>query len=608
MKHLLSLAIPFSLFTVLIIQPLSAAGQNHEDELLSMYFAEDQLVESATRAPKPMSQVAENVTIITAEEIQRMNAHSVAEVLNRVSGVFVGFNGRDFNSSAALHIEESDFTHVLVLIDGLRWNFAAGGMAVTDSIPVEIISRIEVIKGPGSSTWGSSLGGVVNIITKKTGSSTRPTGVITGSYGEANSQQYSGTVAGKVGKAGYYLAVGSQNSDGLMGGRYYDRENIYAKVSLDLPHATTLTLTTGYSEPELRFFDAYEYNWRVEGKDRNFWTTTSLDSSLSEDISLNVSVFRKEQKYIRTNYALPTKSFWFESYEDNWTNGISSSVNGHFGSHLLVLGGEFERSESKDETGERQYDEAWGVFINDTIKMGNFSLTPGLRYDHLSLTDDMTSPSLGLTWQMTENSLLRALVSSGFRRPYITDATPGLDPEEVISYQIGLETSVLSFCMLKTTLFEHKLKDTWVWDWTASQNSNGPDAKRYGYEVEIATTSFHDFSAQSSFSYVYTDYYGEMENDDQYSAKFTLLYDNPELFSAELFGNYTWWNTNNISSSGDNGTMICDLNLSRQFRLTEQTALDLFATCHNLFDGRHYWHSLYENPHRWVEAGLRFHF
>ncbi|MCD6389628.1 MAG: TonB-dependent receptor, partial [Desulfobulbaceae bacterium] len=511
MKQLLSLAIPFSLFTVLIIQPLPAAGQNHEDELLSMYFAEDELVESATRAPKPLRQVAENVTIITAEEIERMNAHSVAEVLNRVSGVFVSFNGRDFNSSASLHIQESDFEHVLVLIDGLRWNFATGGMAVTDSIPVEIISRIEVIKGPGSSTWGSSLGGVVNIITKKTGSSTRPTGVITGSYGEANSQQYSGTVAGKVGKAGYFLAVGSQDSDGLKGNRFYDRSNIYGKVSLDLPHATTLTLTSGYSEPELRFFDAYEYNWRVEGKDRNFWTTTSLDSSLTDNINLNVSAFRKEQKYILTNYALPDKTFWSETYKDNWTNGISSSVSGHFGSHLLVLGGEFERSESKDETRERQYDETWGVFVNDTISMGDFSLTPGLRYDHPSLTDDMTSPSLGLTWQVTENSLLRVLAAKGFRRPYIDAAAPGLDPEEVYSYQIGFETSALSFCTLKTTLFEHKLKDTWVWDWASSQYSNGSDTKRYGYEVEMATISFHDFSAQASFSYVYTDYYGEME-------------------------------------------------------------------------------------------------
>ena len=51
MKHLFPLALPFFLFTLLTVQSLPAAGQNHENELLSMYFAEDELVESATRAP-----------------------------------------------------------------------------------------------------------------------------------------------------------------------------------------------------------------------------------------------------------------------------------------------------------------------------------------------------------------------------------------------------------------------------------------------------------------------------------------------------------------------------------------------------------------------------
>lgn len=607
LKHLLSLALSCSL-SVMAVQPLWAAGQPHEDELFSMYFSEEELVQSATRVPKPLSQVAENVTIITAEEIRRMNAHSVAEVLNRVPGVVVYFNGHDFNLSASLHVQESDFMHVLVLLDGLRWNAALGGMAVTNSIPLEIISRIEVIKGPGSSTWGSSLGGVINIITKQAGFLTRPSGTITTSRGEANSQQYNGTVAGKLGKAGYFLAVGSQSSDGFMANRFYKRENIYGKVSLDLPHATTLTLTSGYSEPEMRFFDSSDYNWRAEGTDRNFWATSSLDSSLTNIINLNVTLFHKEQKYIRPNYTLPDKAFWFETYDDNRSNGISSTVSGCFGAHTLVLGGEFERSASEVETGEQRYDENWGVFINDTIRLADFTLTPGLRYDYHSLTDDMVSPSLGFTWQLTENNLLRALVAKGFRRPYIGQHALGLAPEEVLSFQIGFETSVLSFCALKTILFGHKLKDTWVWDYTASQYVNGSDTKRYGYEVEMATTPFHNFSAQTSFSYVYTDYYGEKENDDQYSARFTLLYDNPQLFSAELFGNYTWWNCNTISSSGDNGTMICDLNLSREFRLSEHMSLEPFATCHNLFDGRHYWHSLYENSHRWFEAGLRFYF
>ena len=172
---------------------------------------------------------------------------------------------------------------------------------------------------------------------------------MSGSYGEANSQQYNGTVAGKVGKAGYFFAVGSQSSDGITGNRFYARENIYGKVSVDLPHDTTLTFTSGYSEPELRFFDAYNWNMRAEGKQRNFWATTNLDASLSDTITFNAPLFRKEQKYMLPYYTLPDKDFWFETYEDNWTNGITSSLSGRSGSHLLVVGGDFERTESEDQ-------------------------------------------------------------------------------------------------------------------------------------------------------------------------------------------------------------------------------------------------------------------
>jgi hypothetical protein len=80
---------------------------------LSLYFDLNQTEQTTTHAPKPLSRVAENVIIITADEIERMNAHNVAEVLNRVPGFLVQFNGRDFNGSEGLHPQDADFQHVL---------------------------------------------------------------------------------------------------------------------------------------------------------------------------------------------------------------------------------------------------------------------------------------------------------------------------------------------------------------------------------------------------------------------------------------------------------------------------------------------------------------
>ena len=184
----------FSSFILALTSLSQTAAAQHEEEMkiLRMFYEEKDLVVSPTRHPKPISQVAENITVVTAREIEEMNAHTVAEVLNSIPGLFIVFNQGigSFGSTSLLQIQGSEERHVLVLVDDIPWNFLNSGAAETNSIPVGIIERIEVIKGPASSAWGSSLGGVVNIITKPAGTAKRPSGSIRGSYGEKDTQDY----------------------------------------------------------------------------------------------------------------------------------------------------------------------------------------------------------------------------------------------------------------------------------------------------------------------------------------------------------------------------------------------------------------------------------
>ena len=100
----------------------SLAQIDEEMDLLRMYYREEELVVSATRNPKPISQVAENMTVVTADQIEAMNAHTVAEVLNRVPGTFISFN-QDFGAGSLFKMQGSNDRHVLVLVDGVSWNF-----------------------------------------------------------------------------------------------------------------------------------------------------------------------------------------------------------------------------------------------------------------------------------------------------------------------------------------------------------------------------------------------------------------------------------------------------------------------------------------------------
>src|SRR4030065_799470 len=89
----------FILFVSLICHPAYAQIEE-EMKILRMFYKEEELVVTPTRYPKPISQVAENITVITSKEIEEMNAHTVAEVLSRVTGVFVDFAGQDFGSTS----------------------------------------------------------------------------------------------------------------------------------------------------------------------------------------------------------------------------------------------------------------------------------------------------------------------------------------------------------------------------------------------------------------------------------------------------------------------------------------------------------------------------
>ncbi len=185
---------------------------DEDDKFLLMYFTEDNLyVESSTRSRKSLTQTAENVTIVTAQDIKLMNAHTLADVLNTVTGVQVFLTGGPGSIAQAL-IQGSENWHVAVFMDGIPLNNLSDTVAEVGSVPVQNIEKIEIIKGPASSAWGSALGGVINIITKS-GSSDELNGMVSASYGKANTGDFRMEASGKDDRCGL-LPYGQAAGDG----------------------------------------------------------------------------------------------------------------------------------------------------------------------------------------------------------------------------------------------------------------------------------------------------------------------------------------------------------------------------------------------------------
>jgi vitamin B12 transporter len=612
--------------------PVCAEGQRmvqSELDQMSLFLEADELLEAATGSPKPMSQVAENVTIITAEEIEAMNAHTLAEVLNRVNGLIVDGSTMDFGNRSAIHIQGSGYDHVLVLLDGVRWGYVSYDYPETNTIPVQIIQRIEVIKGPASSTWGSSLGGVVNIITKGTGTKNTPSGTLSGTYGEHSTSDLRVDAAGLAGPVGYYLYAGRQESDGIRDTRFFDSETFYGKLSLPLPRDMELKGSVGYSQPDYKYLYIAEYDDQGVFNDRAFYATLDFTAPLSKSLTLNLAAKRLEDTLTDSWQWISTG----ETYNKLEYEGESTSASGRLvwsgETQTLVLGAETEHRESTDFDLLVSYaaptltEDLWALFVNDTIRWERLTITPGLRYDHLSVTDDdLLSPSLGLTYQLGDATLLRGSVGHGFRKPipvevegdpYFHIINPNLESETIWSYQAGVETTRFSFARLKATLFDHQTTDTWVRDPDTWAVINGEDLERQGLELEVQSIAFHNFSVNAGGMYVLLKP-EEGEESDMYTAKLLLQYDDT-VWRFQVFGHYAWLDEKELLGitmpglwEGKMGSFLWDAVAGYRFRVYEGVEGEVFAALHNIFSEEQYTQWVYPNSMRWVEAGLRFKF
>ncbi|MEW6288781.1 MAG: TonB-dependent receptor [Thermodesulfobacteriota bacterium] len=592
--------------------------------------------QTTTRAAKPLSQVAENVSIITAEEIERMQAHTTAEVLDRIPGIYMNTNGRDFGMTASMTIQASKYEDVLVLVDGMDWNFLAGGSANLNTIPVAIIKRIEIIKGPGSATWGSALGGVVNIITKDTGGG-KSTGSLSSSLGERDTADSRFELSGVTEPVSYYVFGGKQRSDGLRNDRDFDNHMLFAKAALPTGSSLKLDLSSGYSEPHVNYGDLAGGGILAEEVDRAFWTKLNADALLSDTLTFYGSISTYDQKFALQldedgSYG-PLGDLYQNTVYDEKKTGANGRLVWLHDRHTVVSGIDYLRGEVDGtlESGDflvnylhyppvfRDFGgiDKTAVYVNDTILLGDFTVTPGLRHDRNSITESFTSPSLGITCQLNQTTLLRAVAARGFTLPSLGDTTlngpyydpnPDLKPEKVDSLQAGFETTAITYLWFKATYFEHRVEDAFRGiinpDTGNGIRINEDKQRRQGFELEAKTVPFYNLSLQADFSYVHLNNYGSYDNTSEYASNLALLYDSGTI-AAGLYGHYIWYDAQ-VSDADD---FIWDVTIRKRFALSASLAMDLFASGHNILNGtQESDRDNYPCVARWLEAGLRFHF
>jgi vitamin B12 transporter len=311
-----------------------------------------------------------------------------------------------------------------------------------------------------------------------------------------------------------------------------------------------------------------------------------------------------------------------------WTHGMHTAVLGMDAAHgrldQTLTAGTALQSLGLPATSTTHPDiDCWGIYANDTMVINRWSFTPGIRHDHNSVTGSFTSPSLGATYRLGKDSIIRASAARGFTIPPLSwtsggglflDPNPDLDSEKVLSYQAGVESASFRYLWVKATVFRHDLEDAL----TVEPYGAGPptyndliinygDIRRQGLELEAETVPVYNLSLLAGFAYVDLKPSNEAGSDEIYSYNIGFRYDDKKSFRAQLFGHYVWWDLEAFAQATYDD-FIWDLNLNKKIWSKEKAATEVFLTAHNIFSGSQYTYGDSKNPARWVEAGIRLSF
>ncbi|MEW5967128.1 MAG: TonB-dependent receptor [Pseudomonadota bacterium] len=187
-----------------------AASSAHADSLPA--FVGETIVVTPTRVAAPLDTLVGDVTVITAEQIVRAGQTSLLELLQAQPGIEMTQEGGP-GANASLRIRGGNSGHTLVLVDGLRVGSATTGTTPLETLSLDQIERIEILRGPASSLYGAdAVTGVVQIFTRQGRGAPAVSGALgVGSHGRAQGRIRYG---GEAGATRFSVGAGLSRSDG----------------------------------------------------------------------------------------------------------------------------------------------------------------------------------------------------------------------------------------------------------------------------------------------------------------------------------------------------------------------------------------------------------
>ena len=417
----------------------------------------DEIVVTGTRTDVALEDSLMPAQVIDREEIERSQARSLPDLLKGRAGInMTNQGGAGKLSTVFLRGAESD--HVLVLVDGVRIGSATAGLAMFQDLPVDQIERIEIIRGPRSSLYGSeAIGGVIQIFTRKGGIGFEPhfrIGAGSHNLREASAGFSNRSERGWISAEGAYQETDGINacrgSEVLFQGCFADEPDLdgYRNVSISLRGGLNVgdELTV-----EGHFLNAdanNEYDGSRFGGNETETTQQVLGGKLTWTPGASIKVTAQAGRSADKSDAY-FRQVGVRSYVNTFdTRRDTATVQADFAfatGQLLTAGGDWQQDQvtSTTEFSVTRRDNT-AVFVEYQGQFGAHQLQASVRNDDNEQFGNHSTGSIGWGMSLGNDFKLNATYGTGFKAPTFNDlyypfgGNPDLQPEESKSLNVGI--------------------------------------------------------------------------------------------------------------------------------------------------------------------------
>ncbi len=602
---------------------LSWAGSTNDSGVLL-----NPVIVSAYRAPATSDHIADQVDVLTAEDLQKLPVHNLAEALKYMPGVDIQDSG-PFGQATAVSIRGSNSRQVLVMVDGIPFNTQLSGQANLSRIPIENIQQIDVIKGGASNMWGSSLGGVINVITKPAGTTKRPHGHLITSFAQFAATKNSLDLDGKLGDLGYSTFGSFLHADGNLADSRTEEIKNFTKLKYDFNQTTAIKAEFGYSGAQLRYGPT---NTR-RIFDQPYISRYGMTELKVDHVDNHLSAAYKynDQDVTADTYNSSTRALVSSTVSHDLYQGISlNDVQELTSDRLLTTGLDADWHVLKS-TNYLQKAEALNTqapYANLLWQIDDWDFVPGVRYDHNSHFGSQLSPSFGTVYHVPiwEGGLVRAKASRVFSAPpllwlYNSDPSvlvapnPDLKAERAMLYEAGVEGPLMVHGLKgKLDLYRSDVKDAIAPVLTNGlfQSRNFKKFVRQGGEARL------DYTISDQWSLFTAAAFNDVRNVQDKTIvrdagitrenfKWGSSYSWPCGLTVHLEGYYNRWSS--TPEQANDRKPIWDGRLTEDIHnIFPDVDMELFLNLYNISNSKYWSSPTFPLPGRYVEGGMSLSF